>query len=133
MYFLDTNICAFIINGKFPCLNERYFACARNEIKIASVTLFELRYGAEKSQKREQNLGKIQTFLSEVEIFPFDKKAAEIAGQIRASLERAGQIIGGNDLLIAATALSNDGVMVTNNIREFSRVDGLTVEDWTIR
>ena len=132
MYFLDTNICAFILNEKFPHLNKRYFEIAKEKIKIPSVVLFELYYGAEKSQKREQNLDKIQIFISEIEIVHFDAKAAEIAGKIRADLERAGQIIGGNDLMIAATALANRGIVVTNNSREFSRVNGLSIEDWSI-
>lgn len=89
-------------------------------------------YGAEKSQKRERNIANIQIFTSELEIVPFDTKAAEIAGTIRAELEKIGQPIGGYDLMIAATALANDGVVVTNNIREFSRINRLSVEDWSV-
>ena len=132
MYFLDTNICAFIINGKFPHLSKIYSNCSKNRVRIPSVVLFELHYGVEKSQRREQNLTKLQKFLSEVEIVPFDTKAAKIAGQIRSELERAGTPIGGNDVMIAATALANNGTLVTNNTREFSRVKGLKFEDWTL-
>ena len=130
MYFLDTNICAHILNGTYPNLNKRFFECNRSEIKIPSVVLFELFYGAEKSQKREQNLVKLQTFISEIEIIPFDVCAAEAAAQIRADLERSGTPIGGNNILIAATTLAHEGVLVTNNTREFSRIKRLSVEDW---
>jgi tRNA(fMet)-specific endonuclease VapC len=132
MYFLDTNICAFILNGKYPELNERYIEFDRRKIKIPSVVLFELYYGAEKSQKRERNLANIKTFISELEIVPFDNKAAEIAGKIRSDLDKSGQLIGGYDLMIAATALANNGFVVTNNTREFSRINGLSVEDWSV-
>ena len=131
MCFLDTNICAFILNGKFPHLNKIYSGRNRSEVKIPSVVLFELYYGAEKSQRREQNFSKIRVFTSEVEIVPFDAQAAEAAGQIRAKLESAGTLIGGNDLLIAAIARANNGILVTNNTREFSRVPDLSIEDWT--
>ena len=133
MYFLDTNICAFILNGKYPKLNERYLECDKRKIKIPSVVLFELLYGAEKSQRRERNLANIQIFVSELEIVSFNIKAAEIAGTIRADLEKIGQPIGGYDLMIASIALANDGIVVTNNIREFSRVNGLSVEDWSVQ
>ena len=131
MYFLDTNICVHILNGKFPYLNKHYLECERSEIKIPSVVLFELYYGAEKSQQRERNFSKIRVFTSEVEIVPFDSQAAEVAGKIRARLESAGIPIGGNDLLIAAIARANNGILVTNNTREFSRVPDLSIEDWT--
>ena len=132
IYFLDTNTCIFILKGKYHELNERYLECDKRTIKIPSVVLFELHYGAEKSQKRELNLANIRTFVSELEIVPFDNKAAEIAGKIRSDLEKSGQPIGGYDLMIAATALANDGVVVTNNTREFSRVNGLSVKDWSV-
>lgn len=132
MYFLDTNICTFILNGKFSKLNERYLESDKRQIKIPAVVLFELFYGAEKSQKRERNIANIQIFTSELEIVPFDTKAAEIASKIRSDLEKSGQPIGGYDLMIAAIALANDGVVVTNNTREFSRVNGLHVEDWSV-
>ncbi|MDR1193471.1 MAG: PIN domain-containing protein [Peptococcaceae bacterium] len=129
-YFLDTNICAHILNGKFPALTERFLKCAKSDVKISAVVLYELYYGAEKSRWRERNLGKIQTFISEIEVVAFDDRAAERAGQIRADLERNGQIIGGNDIMIAAVALANNAALVTNNTREFERVEGLTFENW---
>ena len=91
----------------------------------------ELIYGAEKSLKREYNLEKVTLFLSLFEIVPFDASAAQLYGAIRCSLERVGEIIGGNDLVIAATVLASNGTLVTNNTGEFSRVSGLQVEDWS--
>ena len=105
----------------------------KRKITIPSVVLYELFYGAEKSQRREHNIANIQTFVSELEIVPFDTKAAELAGKIRFDLEKRGQPIGGYDLMIAATALANNGVVVTNNTREFSRVNGLSLEDWSVQ
>ena len=132
MYFLDTNICIFIINGKYPNLNKRFLECDKKAIKISSVVLYELFYGAEKSQKRTHNIAKIQTFISELEIIPFDRKTAEIASVVRADLEKTGQPIGGYDLMIASTAIANNGIIVTNNTREFSRINKLSVEDWSV-
>jgi len=132
IYFLDTNICAFTINGKFQHLTERFLNCQNNDINLSSVVLYELLYGAEKSQRRESNLLKIQTFISEIKIVPLDSKTAAIASKIRADLERIGTPIGGYDLLIAATAIANDSILVTNNTKEFARVTGLVIEDWTV-
>ena len=132
MYFLDTNICVFFLNGKYPKLNERYLECDKRMIKIPSVVLYELFYGAEKSQRRKYNIANIQTFISELEVVSFDTKAAEIAGKIRSDLEKSGQPIGGYDFMIAAIALANNGIVVTNNTREFSRVNGLSIEDWSV-
>jgi tRNA(fMet)-specific endonuclease VapC len=129
-YFLDTNICAYILNGTFPHLTERFLKCGKDGVKIPSIVLYELYYGAEKSQRREQNILKILTLISEIEIVPFDDHSAEIAGKIRSDLEREGRIIGGNDIIIAATALANEAILVTNNVREFERVVGLGIENW---
>ena len=130
-YFLDTNICAYIINCKFKHLNGRFIKCAKDELKISSVVLFELLYGAEKSQRREINLAEINKLINGLEIVTFDAQAAEIAGKIRADLERAGKVIGINDIMIAATALAHGGIIITNNSREFSRVEELSIEDWS--
>jgi tRNA(fMet)-specific endonuclease VapC len=119
------------MNGKYHHLNEFYSIQNKNEIKIPSVVLFELHYGAEKSQNQEKNHAAIDNFLSGIEIVPFNTQAAKIAGKIKADLEKKGQIIGNNDILIIATALANHGIIITNNVREFSRIASLTVEDWT--
>ena len=130
-YFLDTNICIYLINAKFPDMNTYYLTRNPSDIFISTVVLSELVYGVQKSKHREQNLAKLEVFLSEINLVPLDDKAALIAGQIRADMDRAGTPIGGNDILIAATTLANQGLLVTNNTREFSHIHGLQLEDWT--
>jgi len=132
IYFLDTNIWIFLLNEKYQHLNLRFENSEKNNLRMPSLVLYELYYGAEKSKNPKQNIYKIQTLISEIDIVPFDKQCARVAGNLKANLERTGQIIGNDDLLIAATALAHNGIIVTNNTREFSRVKGLKVEDWTI-
>ena len=131
IYFLDTNICVYFLNNKFPQIGEKIKTLPQDEIKIPAVVMAELYYGAAKSEKREYNLARYARFAALYNIIHFDSKAARAYGDIRAELEAKGQMIGGNDLLIAASALANGAVLVTNNIKEFSRVDGLAIEDWT--
>jgi tRNA(fMet)-specific endonuclease VapC len=100
------------------------------DIKIASMVKAELLYGAEKSKKKEENFEKVKKFLLPFEIIPFDDKATVEYSVIRANMERTGIVIGPNDLIIAATVLSHEGILVTNNEKEFRRVPGLTVENW---
>jgi len=129
-YFLDTDICIYYINDSSPSVSARLKRMPLESIKIPSMVAAELLHGAEKSGRREQNLIHYKEFLSLYEIIPFDEKAAEHYAAIRASLERKGIIIGANDLVIAAIVLANNGVLITHNTAEFSRVDGLAVEDW---
>ena len=129
--FLDTNICIYHLNGSSPGVSERLERMSTKTIKIPSIVAAELLYGAEKSGQREQNLIRCKEFLSIYEIVPFDAKAAEHYAVIRAGLERKGVPIGGNDIVVASIALANGGVIVTHDAEEFSRVDGLNVEDWT--
>ena len=129
-YFLDTNICVYILNNKYPYLVECLERCDRNNVKIPAAVYYELRYGAEKSGNRERTMDKLSKFVSEIEIVPFDEQAAELAGKIRADLEQTGQVISGNDIIIAATALANNATLVTNNLREFERIDRLSIKNW---
>lgn len=132
IYCLDTNTCVYYLNDSVPNirkrLNEKFF----RDVKIPSMVAAELLYGAEKSAKRENNFKIVKTFFSLYEIIDFDEKAANLYAILRAELERSGQIIGSNDLIIAATALSFDATLVTHNVREFSRINGLKLEDWVI-
>ena len=100
-------------------------------IKIPAIVKAELLLGVEKSAKKEENRSKVTAFLLPFEIVPFDDSAAIHYSKIRATLEQVGAIIGPNDLLVAATSLARSATLVTNNTKEFSRVDGLHVEDWT--
>ena len=101
------------------------------EVGVSSVTVAELRYGAEKSSRPEQNLEALGRFLLPLEVLVFGEEAAAAYGQVRAGLERAGTPIGPLDTLIAAHAVSVSVTLVTNNTREFRRVPGLEIEDWT--
>jgi len=130
-YFLDTNACIYHLNDRAPNLSMRLEQTPSREIKIPSMVAAELLYGAEKSMKRQENLRVFKLFISLYEIANFDEKAAIIYAAIRAELERNGQMIGGNDLVIAATVLAHEGTLITHNIDEFSRVNGLAVDDWT--
>jgi tRNA(fMet)-specific endonuclease VapC len=130
IYFLDTNICIYYLNNSSPRLKKLLQSMPTANIKIPSMVAAELLYGAEKSVKREYNLKLFKTFLSIYSIINFDKKAAACYAAIRAELESKGQSIGGNDLVIAATAIANNGILVTHNTEEFSRLGRLKTEDW---
>jgi tRNA(fMet)-specific endonuclease VapC len=100
------------------------------DIKIASVVKAELLYGAEKSVKVKENIKKVNDFLFPYEIVGFDDNSAVIYSQIRSQLEKKGDLIGPNDLLIASTVIVNDGILVTNNVKEFKKVKLLKIENW---
>ena len=131
MFFFDTNICIYLLKGVFPDLGKKVLATQPGKIKIPAMVAAELIYGARKSKKAEETLEKIERFLRPLQIIPFDMEAAFLYGKIRASLEKAGCIIGFNDMIIAATVLANNGTLVTNNSVEFSRVEGLNCENWS--
>jgi tRNA(fMet)-specific endonuclease VapC len=132
IYFLDTNICIYHLNNTNHALSERLEEMPTSNIKIPSMVAAELLFGAEKSVKREHNLKVFKSFLSIYEIINFDGRAAEHYSMIRADLERRGQIIGGNDMIIAATALASGGILITHDTDEFSRIKQLKTEDWTV-
>jgi len=129
-YMLDTNICIYVLKRRPPALREKFDAHAQ-DLCLSSVTLAELLYGAEKSAKPAANLAVIEAFAARLSILPFAEKAAGHYGQIRADLERRGKPIGPDNLMIAGHARSEGLVIVTHNGREFERVEGLRVEDWT--
>ena len=103
----------------------------RSAVVVSTISLFELSYGIAKSTLREGNTKTLRTFLEPLRLIPFDEEDAAAAGDIRAGLERIGKPIGPYDCLIAAQALRRDLTLVTANVREFSRVEGLRWEDWT--
>ncbi len=133
MYLLDTNICIYIINKKPPAAIERIKTLEPPQVKLSSVALAELEYGASKSKDRSKNRDALLRFASAFDILPFDDNDAEVFGLIRADLERGGNIIGPYDLQIAAQAIANDLVLVTDNTREFERIPHLRVENWIHR
>ena len=130
MYLLDTNICIYIINKRPAKIIDKISSFNPTEIKISSITMAEMEYGASKSENREMNRNALKRFLSPFEIINFDAKDAEIYGIIRAKLERSGNIIGPYDMQLAAQALRWDYIFVTNNIKEFTRINKLKLENW---
>ena len=133
MYMLDTNILVYAIRHPGNAINDAIAGHVANDICISSITYGELEYGVCKSANPEQNRQALRQMLSGIPILDFDWLAAEHFGDIFAELERQGQRIGERDMLIAAHARSLGYVLVTNNSREFRRVEGLTVEDWLNR
>ncbi len=127
---LDTDICIYAINRKRPAVLARVRDYRIGEVGISSITYAELRFGVENSGRVEENLDRLERFLLPLEIVPFDAEAGRQYGRLRTELKRAGCPIGSNDLLIAVHALSLNAALVTNNIREFTRISGLRVEQW---
>ena len=130
-YYLDTNICIYFLKGIHENIRNRLLEKHPDEIEICSIVQAELLYGAEKSIKKEENLKNIEEFLFPFEIAAFGEKESNSYAKIRAELEKEGRIIEPNDLLIAATVLENDGILITNNVKEFRRVENLRIENWT--
>ena len=130
MYLLDTNICIYAINHRSESVIQKVKSYLPHQIKVSSVTVAELEYGASKSKYREQNRIANLNFLSAFDIVAFDDEDAEEYGVIRAELEKNGQVIGPYDMQIAAQAISKDLILVTNNVKEFERIKGLKLENW---
>jgi tRNA(fMet)-specific endonuclease VapC len=131
-YLLDTDICIHALKKRNAALIEA-FTAHDGRMAISDVTLFELYYGAERYDDPATRIALIESFAARLEILPFDSRAALHAGNIRATLERKGQMIGADDLMIAAIARSQGLVLVTGNVREFERVEGMRVERWGAR
>ncbi len=129
-YMLDTNICIYAIKNKPEMVLHHLESLNPSDVCISSVTYAELAYGVEKSSSVERNRLALLLMLVNIDIEPFDSGAAEEYGKIRADLERGGNPIGPYDMMIAGHALSLGCVLVTNNMREFERVEGLTIENW---
>ena len=128
MYILDTDISSYIMKRTDTPLIERVKGFAPGELKVSSVTAFELEYGARRSNRSDSLIRVILAFLDNVEVLPFTLEAAREAGAIRADLSSVGKMIGAYDLLIAGHVRSLGGTLVTNNLDEFSRVERLSIE-----
>ncbi len=130
-YFLDTDICIFALKGAQPRIEERLRGLSPAEIRIATIVRAELLLGVLLSKSPSRTGDAVQRFLAPFEVVPFGAASADAYARIRHSLEKKGQPIGPNDLILAATVLSQGGCLVTHNLKEFRRVEGLHVEDWT--
>lgn len=130
-YMLDTNICIYAIKHKPEQVLLRLQEHDPAEICISSVTYAELMHGVQKSQAVDKNRLALALLLANIDILNFDAAAAESYGEIRAELEKQGTPIGPLDMMIAGHARSLNHIVVTNNIKEFSRIKGLKLENWT--
>jgi tRNA(fMet)-specific endonuclease VapC len=128
-YMLDTNLCIRVLRDRPQSVRERFNAEA-DGLCISTIILTELLHGAAKSDRPALNRSKVEQFAARMEVLPFGPEAAGHAADIRANLERKGTPIGGYDVLIAGHARSKGLVVVTGNLAEFSRVEGLRSEDW---
>ena len=129
-YLLDTNICIYLIKKRPPEVLERFRQHSPQDVAISTITLFELQYGAEKSQYPQRSKDALAKFLLPLNLINLDRSSAIEAAIIRAQLEKKGMPIGPYDLLIAGLARSLDMTLVTNNIKEFERVVSLHLENW---
>jgi tRNA(fMet)-specific endonuclease VapC len=134
-YLLDTNVCIALINGASNKVRVRYMQAARLNARFATsaIVAHELWYGVAKSQQVERNANALTAFFNrDIVLLDYTERDAHAAGEIRAELERKGERIGEYDTLIAGQALTRNLILVTANTREFARVKGLVVEDWTL-
>ncbi len=130
MFLLDSNICIYIINSNPITVVNEIKKLKPHQVKLSAISIGELEYGIYKSKAIEKNKKALYDFASAFDILPFDDRDAEIFGLIRADLEKRGQIIGPYDIQIAAQAIARDLILVTNNTKEFLRINGLKLENW---
>jgi tRNA(fMet)-specific endonuclease VapC len=129
-YLLDTNAWVDYLNQRYPTVAERIRSADPDDLSLSSVVLAELRYGADKSQFPARNHARLDVLVQDVPHLEFDEAAATAFGRVRSTLEAQGRPIGPYDMMIAAQALSRQLVLVTDNVQEFGRVEGLRIENW---
>jgi tRNA(fMet)-specific endonuclease VapC len=130
-YLLDTNIASFVIKGSRPKVTERLMKQARARVGVSVITEMELRFGLERLEDAHGLEARVNEFLRAVPVLELPPEIAKAYGQVRTSLEKNGRPIGPLDTIIAAQAVALGAVLVTNNVREFGRVKGLRLEDWS--
>lgn len=128
---LDTNICSYILRRHPAEMVARFAGLDRSQVWLSAAVAAELRFGAAKLAS-PQFKAAVEAWLAGFDVRPWPVEATHHYADIRAALERSGQLVGGMDLIIAAHALAEDSVLVTNNAREFLRVPGLAVEEWAL-
>ncbi len=131
-YLLDTNICIYYLKNSSNNLIKHFMSVKKNDISLCSIVKAELYHGVQKSQYKKKNMNKLNALVTPFHSFPFDDKAGKEYAMIKADLEQQGKIIGPNDLMIASIAKANNLILITNNTKEFSRVKGLKIEDWSL-
>ena len=131
-YLLDTNVCVVFLNGRSIAVRDRLLATPLNEMSVCSVVKAELFYGVMRSNNPAGTLKRQKEFLKQLISLPFGDKAANVFGRIRAHLANVGTPIGAYDLQIASIAMANNLILVTHNVKEFSRIETLKYEDWEV-
>lgn len=131
-YYLDTNIIIYALKNSYPAIASHFLKINRENIVIPDIVLAEIEYGAQKSIDYNNTIAIYRKFTDTFIKQSFDTKCTKIYGKIRSELEKSGQIIGANDLMIASIVLANNGILVSHNTKEFSRIHELQIEDWTI-
>lgn len=129
-YLLDTNICIYLIKKHPPEVLARFQQIQLKQLHISTITLFELYYGIEKNNSGHRNLAALENFIAPLTVVDFTLDTAIKAAKIRSDLQKQGLPIGAYDIQIAAIALSGNMTLLTNNTREFERVNGLKLENW---
>ena len=132
-YMLDTNMCIYLRQNRPPEVTTRFRQMQHGDAVLSVITYGELLYGAERSQQRTRALESLARLVSLLPVLLLPDEAASAYGEIRTALEKRGEMIGGNDLWIAAHAKSAGLTLVTNNEREFKRVPGLKLQNWASR
>lgn len=129
-YMLNTNVCIGAIKGNPPMVQERLIVIPPSDVAISQIVLCELEFGVCHSRNQERNRAELVLFLKYIQVLDWSTEQTDAAAEVRCELARLGQPIGAYDTLIAAHARSINATLVTHNTREFSRVSGLTIEDW---
>ena len=129
-YLLDTNICIYLIKQQPPEVLQRFQQIQIQQLHIPTITVFELYYGIEKNNSHSRNLKALENFIAPLTVVDFSLQAAKKAAYIRATLQKQGLSIGAYDIQIAAVSLTEKMILLSNNTREFERVDGLLLENW---
>ncbi|MBQ7993139.1 MAG: type II toxin-antitoxin system VapC family toxin [Solobacterium sp.] len=129
-YMLDTNTIVYAKNARPEVVLKRFRQYDPGDLCISAITMAELEYGVQNSSRPDRNRLALLVFLSNIDVIPFGAEVARAYGRVRYDLKEKGNLIGGNDLLIAAHARSLGYTLITNNTREFNRVEGLLVDHW---
>jgi tRNA(fMet)-specific endonuclease VapC len=128
-YLLDTNICAYFLNGKYN-LEAKIDEVGFENCVVSEITIAELKYGVEKSTHKEKNRKTIETFQTKFDVMPIFP-ALDVYAREKARLKTKGKMLDDFDLLIGSTAIFNNLTLVTKNVSDFDRLDGIDIEDWT--
>jgi tRNA(fMet)-specific endonuclease VapC len=129
-YLLDTDIVIYWLKDKYPQISEKIVSISESRIFISSISVAELYFGAYNSTRIDENKQLVDDLLKKMNILNFDDNAADCFGEIKSSLKKQGKIICDSDLFIAATAISNDLFLVTNNEKHFQRIEKLKIDNW---